>query len=130
MTEDSKEKKPSKGLGDTIAKITHAVGIDKVVDGVADLLGVEDCGCSKRQELLNKLVPYKTPDPITTPIDPSLYDYEGKKTFKALYQITLSTKGKQVIYPKDSIIRVNSLDGMLYPFLKHLLETSKIELYK
>ena len=36
------------GLGDTIAKMTKAVGI-------------KPCGgCKKRQEILNKAVPYKT----------------------------------------------------------------------
>lgn len=44
----------SKGLGDTIAKITKATGIDKVVEAI-----VEDCGCKERQEKLNKLFPYK-----------------------------------------------------------------------
>jgi len=36
----------SRGLGDTISKITHA-------------LHISECGgCAKRRELLNKLVPY------------------------------------------------------------------------
>jgi len=39
-------RRPSKGLGDTIAKVTEAVGI-------------KPCGgCKKRQARLNKLVPY------------------------------------------------------------------------
>ena len=44
----------SKGVGDTIAKITKATGIDKVAKKV---LG-EDCGCDERRKLLNKLLPY------------------------------------------------------------------------
>jgi len=47
----------SKGLGDTIAKITEATGIDKLVKFVAG----EDCGCDKRKEKLNKLFPYAKP---------------------------------------------------------------------
>ena len=50
----------SKGLGDTIAKITKATGIDKVAEGVAKARGAEDCGCNKRKEALNKAFPYKT----------------------------------------------------------------------
>ena len=42
----------SKGLGDTIAKITEATGIKKVVDTIANKTG-KDCGCAKRQENLN-----------------------------------------------------------------------------
>ena len=43
----------SKGLGDTIEKITTVTGIKKVVEVVNEVLGIEDCGCPKRQESLN-----------------------------------------------------------------------------
>jgi hypothetical protein len=46
--------KKSKGLGDTIEKITKATGIDKVAKAV---LG-DDCGCEERKEKLNKMFPY------------------------------------------------------------------------
>tara|TARA_R100001443_G_scaffold6700_3_gene15727 strand:- start:3123 stop:3482 length:360 start_codon:yes stop_codon:yes gene_type:complete len=46
----------SKGLGDTIDKITTATGIKKVVKWIAG----EDCGCLERQIALNKLFPYTT----------------------------------------------------------------------
>jgi hypothetical protein len=45
----------SKGLGDTIAKITKATGIDKVVKFIAG----EDCGCDERQSRFNKEFKYK-----------------------------------------------------------------------
>ena len=44
----------SKGLGDTISKITKATGIDKVAKAV---LG-DDCGCEERRDKLNKIFPY------------------------------------------------------------------------
>jgi|TARA_B100001094_G_C17376731_1_gene415008 hypothetical protein len=47
----------SKGLGDTIEKITKATGIKKVVDTVSKATG-KDCGCNKRKDTLNKLFPY------------------------------------------------------------------------
>ena len=50
----------SRGLGDTVAKITKMTGIKKVVDGVNNALG-RDCGCKERQSKLNKLVPYEKP---------------------------------------------------------------------
>jgi len=53
-----KEQK-SKGLGDTIAKVTSATKLDKLAEKIAHIAGHEDCGCSKRQETLNKLFPYK-----------------------------------------------------------------------
>lgn len=54
-----KENQESKGLGDTIAKVTHAVGLDKVAESVAKAVGKEDCGCNKRREMLNDLFPYQ-----------------------------------------------------------------------
>ena len=51
------EKNKSKGLGDTIAKITKATGIKKVVDTVSKITN-KDCGCNKRQDTLNRLFPY------------------------------------------------------------------------
>lgn len=55
------QEKESKGLGDTIAKITKATGIDKAVKFIAG----EDCGCDKRKEILNKLFPYRRPNCLT-----------------------------------------------------------------
>lgn len=54
---ENKEQEKSKGLGDTIAKITEATGIKKVVQTVAKATG-KDCGCGKRQDTLNRLFPY------------------------------------------------------------------------
>lgn len=42
----------SKGLGDTIEKITAATGIKKVVETVSRASGKE-CGCNARKEKLN-----------------------------------------------------------------------------
>jgi len=59
--------KNHKGLGDTIAAITQATGLNKVVEKVAEIAGKEDCGCSKRREMLNKSVPYS---PKVPPVPP------------------------------------------------------------
>ena len=42
----------SKGLGDTIEKITTATGIKKVVDTVSKATG-KPCGCAERKQALN-----------------------------------------------------------------------------
>lgn len=47
----------SKGLGDTVEKITKITGIKKVVEMMTD-----DCGCDERKEKLNQLFPYKNDD--------------------------------------------------------------------
>ena len=54
----SPKKRPSQGLGDTIAKVTKATGIEKLVKFIAG----EDCGCNERKEKLNKLFPYVKPE--------------------------------------------------------------------
>ena len=48
----------SRGLGDTLAKMTKATGIKKVVDTVFGAIN-KDCGCRERQSKLNKIFPYK-----------------------------------------------------------------------
>jgi hypothetical protein len=48
---------PFAGLGDTIAKITHATGLDKLSNLYTQITG-KPCGCAGRQEALNKLIPY------------------------------------------------------------------------
>ena len=47
----------SKGLGDTIEKITKVTGIKKVVQGVTKVTG-RDCGCGQRRDTLNRVFPY------------------------------------------------------------------------
>ena len=48
----------SKGLGDTVEKITKATGLKKMTEIATDALGF-DCGCEERKAWLNKSFPYK-----------------------------------------------------------------------
>lgn len=70
-------RRKSKGLGDTIEKITEATGIKAVVDKVSELTGL-DCGCEARKEALNKLFPYKKPECFTENELEILSGYKGK----------------------------------------------------
>jgi len=54
MAKKKTTKKKSEGLGDTIAKVTKATKIDKLVKFVAG----DDCGCEERRKKLNKLFSY------------------------------------------------------------------------
>ena len=47
-----------RGLGDTIAKLTHATGIAQAVEVISHVVSVP-CGCKERQQWLNKVVPYR-----------------------------------------------------------------------
>ena len=49
----------AEGLGDTIAYLTELLKIDKAIKAATEAMGIEDCGCTRRQEELNKLFPYK-----------------------------------------------------------------------
>ena len=49
----------SRGVGDTIRKFTSATGLDVLANKTAAALGKKDCGCNKRQGILNKAFPYK-----------------------------------------------------------------------
>ena len=44
----------STGLGDSVEKFTKATGIKKLADKITG-----GCGCNKRKETLNKILPYK-----------------------------------------------------------------------
>lgn len=52
---NNKNRVEPKGLGDSLANLTFIKGVSVLLDK----LGVEDCGCQKRQDKLNKLFPYK-----------------------------------------------------------------------
>ena len=53
------EKNKSKGLGDTIEKITNATGLSAFTNMLQDKGVIKDCGCKERKEKLNKKFPYK-----------------------------------------------------------------------
>lgn len=58
---EAKQSGESKGIGDTIEKITEATGIKKAVKFLAG----EDCGCDERKDKLNKLFRYQKPECFT-----------------------------------------------------------------
>lgn len=65
--------KQSKGLGDTVEKITEATGIKKIVETITD-----DCGCDERKAKLNKFVRYR----VANCLSESDYNFL-KETFEA-----------------------------------------------
>jgi hypothetical protein len=42
------------GLGDAVADLTHATGLDKIAQAYTNLTG-QDCGCRARQARLNEI---------------------------------------------------------------------------
>lgn len=72
----------SKGLGDTIEKVTKATGIKKLVEIFVD---GKDCGCDKRKEKINELFPYRFKARCLTEDE-----YNSWKEFKAIRTLTIS----------------------------------------
>ena len=60
----------STGLGDVVAKVTRATGVQRVAKAVAKVRG-KPCGCGKRQDALNEMLPFRTVevDPPESPAD-------------------------------------------------------------
>lgn len=48
----------SLGLGDVVEAVTEATGVKAAVESVARRTG-RDCGCRKRKDALNRLVPFR-----------------------------------------------------------------------
>jgi hypothetical protein len=49
----------SRGLGDSIEKVTQATGIKTLAEIASTAMGYQDCGCDSRKAWLNKQFPYK-----------------------------------------------------------------------
>jgi hypothetical protein len=50
----------SRGLGDTIHKVTTVTGIKKIADTIAKKKGTAECTpCEKRRQALNNAFPYQ-----------------------------------------------------------------------
>jgi hypothetical protein len=97
---------PSRGLGDTVAKITHYTGISKLSEIISEALNIEDCGCSRRQESLNNLISYQTFDKTIE---------EGE--YKVLQNIKINNNE----YKVGDIIDVDQ-NHLLYKLLSHYIE--------
>ena len=69
--------KKSKGLGDSVEKIIHAVGDNLDIKFIRKRKGCS--GCRKRKEALNKMFPYKTEEKAK---DTPCTDCEEKKKNK------------------------------------------------
>lgn len=112
--------KESEGLGDTIAKFTHATGLDKLADSVAKLAGQEDCGCNKRRQIFNNLIPYKVTSPPPSLPETLVGEIKGG-TYIVQKRIVYGHPegGSTVFYPKDKIYITE--DMPIFENLKHYL---------
>ena len=118
-------KKKSKGLGDTIAKVTKATGIDKAVKFIAG----EDCGCDERKAKLNKLFPYNKPECLTET------EYNYLKEFFKIHKNTITHKeqlellkiSNRVLHTKKQVSSCSSCVRALMNELKKLYDNYEIK---
>ena len=113
-------KKKSKGLGDTIAKVTKVTGIDKAVKFIAG----EDCGCDERKAKLNRLFPYNKPECLTE----TEYNYLvqffkiHKNTITHKEQLELLKISNRVLHTKKQVSSCSSCVRALMNELKKLYD--------
>jgi len=103
-------KQKSKGVGDTIAKITNATGLDKVADAVAKMAGKDDCGCNRRRQTLNEIFPYtKDNKPKEEPYINSAPLDEIKGEYLVLQEIHCTLPGiGSTVLNKDTILIIDN----------------------
>lgn len=112
MIENFDPNAPSRGLGDTIAKFTHATGIAKAVEVVTEALGIEDCGCGGRQEWANNLVPYDQPN-HNVHYDPNNATEVEEGIYEVIYEIHATKEGNKFDYKIGEKVLINE-NHLLY----------------
>jgi len=113
----------SKGVGDTVAKITKATGVDKLVKFIAG----EDCGCDERQVKLNKLFTYKNINCISEDDYIYLSDFVDSKTNK-----TTSQQRARLISIYNNIFNTNQRNTSCKPCIIGIVNKLKkyLQVYK
>ena len=118
----------SKGVGDTIAKITNITGLDKVADAVAKMAGKEDCGCNRRRQTMNELFPYtKQTKPKETPYINSkpLDKVEGEYEVLQEINCTLPEIGNTIL--NKGMILIIDKEHPLYNDIPHYYKINSIK---
>ena len=113
MIENFDPTQPSRGLGDTIAKFTHATGIAKAVEVVTEALGIEDCGCGGRQEWANGFIPYNVESNSPPLYDPQNNTPAESGVYEVIHEIhATKNETKYDFFPGDKILM--NEDHLLY----------------
>jgi hypothetical protein len=110
------KRKQSRGLGDTIAKVTKATGIDKLVG--------DDCGCEERRRLLNEKYSYRL-KVVNCPTDEQLGMWNE---FKEVRTLDINKEQKEMISRfYSSVFNVPYFETTeLKPYLKMINDIDKV----
>lgn len=104
----------SKGLGDTIAKVTHYTGISKLTKVITEALGIEDCGCDRRRENLNNEYSYTSSEP---------------KNLEGEYEVIQNIRINNIQYNIKDVINIDK-QHPLYSLLNHYINLKILEKIK
>ena len=120
ISKKSKVLKKSKGLGDSIAKVTKVTGIDKAIKFIAG----QDCGCDERKAKLNKLFPYNKPECLTETEHNYLKEFFKihKNTITHKEQLELLKISNRVLHTKKQVSSCSSCVKSLMNELKKLYD--------
>jgi hypothetical protein len=113
MAENFDPNAPSRGLGDTIAKFTHATGIAKAVEVITEALGIEDCGCGRRQEWANDLVPYNNQPNYNVHYNLNNNIEVEEGIYEIIYEINATKEGNNFNYKVGEKVLINE-NHLLY----------------
>jgi len=109
----------SKGLGDTVEKITKATGIKQATDWIFDKLG-KDCGCSDRKRKLNSIFPYKNVECLNEE------EYIYLKGFFSINKnIVNNIEQKQLLTIHNRVFNTNKKPSSCGSCVKDLVNTMK-----
>jgi hypothetical protein len=114
--------KPSKGLGDTIEKITTATGIKKAVEWLSD---GKDCGCDRRRDFLNKMFPYKKVECLLEPE----YEFLDKYFVANKNSITQSTQ-RDLINIFNRVFNEKAIPTSCSPCFKNRIHNELKKVYE
>ena len=125
ISKKSKVLKKSKGLGDSIAKVTKVTGIDKAIKFIAG----QDCGCDERKAKLNKLFPYNKPECLTETEHNYLKEFFKihKNTITHKEQLELLKISNRVLHTKKQVSSCSSCVKALMNELKKLYDNYEIK---
>jgi|TARA_R110000796_G_scaffold214903_2_gene330934 hypothetical protein len=109
----------SKGLGDSIEKVTKKTGIKKATKWIFDKLG-KDCGCDARKAKLNSMFPYKDPECLTED------EYIILKGFFSIVKGSIQpSEQKQLLTIHNRVFKTNREQSTCGSCVKGLVDTMK-----
>ena len=119
----------SEGLGDDIEKVFKATGVKALVDKTSELLGIKDCGCTRRKEWVNSVIPYNSPQSINLDLE-SFKSIEIEEGIYLVNNNIIVTKNGEIINYKIGEKILIKLDDPSINTFRHYLNMGVITKYE